>query len=154
MDLLDRVQPTARDLLDRVDAALLTSGAPAGNPIWPLLARVGALPGEAVEHLASVSPGPLVAAGDPVRIQARGYETQQATVPMPAAWRGPAAEGFASQWSTLSGHLAGDPESMAGRLADTARYAEEVAGWLARSRQALAGTLAECLGSAEAVTLR
>jgi hypothetical protein len=154
MDLLDRIHPPARDLLDRIDAALIAGGAPAGHPILPLLRRLGALPGDVVAHLAAVVPEPLTSAGDPVRREADGYESGQASVPVPAAWRGPAAESFAAQWSTVSGHLAGDPASMAGRLGSTAAYLDDVVAWLLRGRRALAGALAECLGSAEAVTLR
>jgi len=47
MDLLDRVTGPAADLLARVDDGLLAEGAPAGHPIWPLLRRAGALPGDA-----------------------------------------------------------------------------------------------------------
>jgi hypothetical protein len=43
---------------------------------------------------------------------------------------------------------------MAGRLGATASYLDDVAAWLVRGRRALAGALAECLGSAEAVALR
>ncbi|GAA5177648.1 hypothetical protein GCM10023322_02820 [Rugosimonospora acidiphila] len=154
MDLLDRTYPSARDLLDRVDATLLAGGVPPGHPILALLRRLGALPGDVAAHLAEVAPGPLIAAGDPLGRQADGYEAAQASVPMPAAWRGPAAEGYAAQWSTLSGYLAGDPASMAGRLRATASYLDDLVAWLVRGRRALAGTLAECLGSAEAATLR
>jgi hypothetical protein len=154
MDLLDRTYPAARDLLDRIDATLIAAGAPPDHPILPLLRRLGALPGDVTAQLAAVVADPLTAAGEAVRRQAGGYETGQASVPMPAAWRGPAAEGFAAQWSTVSGHLAGDPASMAGRLEATAVYLDDVVAWLVRGRRALAGTLAECLGSAEAATLR
>jgi hypothetical protein len=154
MDLLDQIYPPARDLLDRVDAALIAGGAPPGDPILPLLRRLGALPGDTAAQLAAAVPDPLSATGDSVRRQADGYESGQASVPAPAAWRGPAAESFAARWSTLSGHLAGDPASMAGRLVATASYLDDVAAWLTRGRTAMAGTLAECLSSAEAATLR
>ncbi len=154
MDLLDRIYPVARDLLDRIDATLIASGTPADHPILPLLRRVGALPGDVAAQLAAGPADPLVEAGEAVRRQAEGYETGQASVPMPAAWRGPAAESFAARWSTVSGYLAGDSASMAGRLGATASYLDDVAAWLVRGRRALAGALAECLGSAEAVALR
>lgn len=154
MDLLDRIYPVARDLLDRIDATLIASGTPADHPILPLLRRVGTLPGDVAAQLAAGATDPLVEAGEAVRRQAEGYETGQASVPTPAAWRGPAAESFAARWSTVSGYLAGDPASMAGRLGATASYLDDVAAWLVRGRRALAGALAECLGSAEAATLR
>jgi hypothetical protein len=154
MDLLDRIYPVARDLLDRIDATLIASGTPDDHPILPLLRRVGALPGDVAAQFAAGAADPLTEAGGAMRRQAEGYETGQASVPMPAAWRGPAAESFAARWSTISGYLAGDPASMAGRLGATASYLDDVAAWLVRGRRALAGALAECLGSAEAVALR
>lgn len=154
MDLLDQIHPASRDLLDRVDATLLAAGAPEDHRIWPLLRRVGALPGEAVGHLAAATPERLAAAAVPLRDHADGYRSSVASVPAVAAWRGPAAEGFAAQWSTLSGHLAGDEETMAGRLLDTARFLDDVSGWLTRARRELAGALAECLGSAQAGAVR
>ena len=153
MDLLDRVHPIARELLTRVDATLLSSGAPDDHPIWPLLRRLGALPGEAVDHLAELAPETLSVTAGALRDRADGYRSWTASVPVVEAWRGPAAEGFAARWSTLAGHLAGDEETMAGRLVDTARYLEDVTAWLARARREVAGALAECLGSAEAATL-
>ncbi len=155
MDLLDRVYPVAVPLLDRLDATLLAGGAPADHPIWPLLRRLGALPGEIVGQLAGVVPDGLTGAADTARQQADAYRHRTDEVPMPAAWRGPAADAYAATWSGLSAHLAGSgPDSLAGRLTDTAGYLDDVAAWLARARRALAGTVAECLGSAEAVTLR
>lgn len=154
MDLLDQIHPASRDLLDRVDATLLAVGAPDDHRIWPLLRRVGALPGDAVGQLATATPQRLAAAAIPLRHHADGYGSSVASVADVAAWRGPAAEGFAAQWSTLSGHLAGDDETMAGRLLDTARFLDDVAGWLARARRELAGALAECLGSAQAGVVR
>jgi hypothetical protein len=155
MDLLDRVYPVARELLDRVDATLLAGGAPADHPVWPLLRRLGALPGELVAHLAGVVPDGLTTPGDTLRQHATGYRHRADEVPMPAAWRGPAADAYATSWSGLSAHLAGSgPDTLAGRLTDTAGYLDDVAAWLGRSRRSVAGTVAECLGSAEALTLR
>jgi hypothetical protein len=154
MDLLDRVYPAGHDLLARVDAALLAGGAPADHPFWPLARRLGGLPGELVGYLAGVHAEPLAAAADPLRQLARGYDAGLASVPPVLTWRGPAAEGFTTQWSALGAHLAGEPPSMAGRLVEMAGYTDEVAGWLARGRRELAGALAECLGSAQAVTVQ
>jgi len=154
MDLLDRVYPVAAPFLERVDASLSASGAPAGHPIWPLLRRLGALPGEVVSGLASLPPDGLTGASDALRRYAEGYERRADEVPMPAAWRGPAADAYGDLWSALSGALAGGPATLAGRLADTASYLDDVAAWTARARRALAGTVAECLGSAEALALK
>src|SRR5256885_352929 len=85
MDLLDRVYPVARELLDRVDATLLAGGAPADHPIWPLLRRLGALPGEVVAHLAGGAPGGLTETGDTLRQHADGYRHRVDAVPTPAA---------------------------------------------------------------------
>jgi hypothetical protein len=154
MDLLDRVYPVAEPLLHQVDSSLLSNGAPAGHPIWPLLCRLGALPGELVAHLVTVTPAGLTGASDSLRGHADGYRHRVDEVPMPAAWRGPAAEAYGAAWAGLSTHLAGGPDTLAGRLDDTASYLGDVAAWVGRSRRALAGTLAECLGSAEALALR
>jgi hypothetical protein len=154
MDLLDRVYPIAAGLLDQVDSTLLTAGAPAGHPIWPLLRRLGALPGELVTQVVAVDPDGLTGAPDALLGYAEGYQHRVDEVPMPAAWRGPAAEAYATAWVGLSAHLTGGPDTLTGRLTDTARYLDEVAAWIGRVRRALAGTLAECLGSAEALALR
>jgi hypothetical protein len=154
MDLLDRIHPVAAPLLDRVDASLAASGAPADHPIWPLLRRLGALPGELVAHLAATPADGLTGASDALRRHAGAYERRVDETPMPAAWRGPAAEAYAASWSGLSGSLAGGPETLAGRLSDTATYLDDVTAWLGRARRALAGTVAECLGSAEALALK
>ncbi|OLE26296.1 MAG: hypothetical protein AUG44_13420 [Actinobacteria bacterium 13_1_20CM_3_71_11] len=154
MDLLDRVYPVAAPLLDRVDASLAASGAPADHPIWPLLRRLGSLPGELVVHLAGVSRDGLTGASDALRRYAGGYRQRADEVPMPAAWRGPAAEAYGATWSGLAGQLAGGPDTLTGRLEDTASYLDDVTAWLGRTRRALAGTVAECLGSAEALALK
>src|SRR5262249_55167890 len=83
-----------------------------------------------------------------------GYLHRVDDVPMPAAWRGPAAEAYATAWTGLASHLSGGPDTLTGRLTDTASYLDEVAAWLARARRALAGTVAECLGRAQALALR
>jgi hypothetical protein len=154
MDLLDRVHPVGRDLLDRVDATLSAHGAPADHPVWPLLRRLGAPPGAVVAHLAGVSPDGLTSTAEALRREAGGYQHRTDEVPMPAAWRGPASDAYGAAWGGLSAHLAGTgPDTLAGRLTDTATYLDEVCAWIRRSRRALAGTLAECLGSGEAVTL-
>jgi uncharacterized protein YukE len=149
MDLLDRVHPVAAPLLARVDATLVASGAAAGHPIWPLLRRLGALPGELVASFAETPPDGLTAASDAMHGTADGYRARVDEVPMPAAWQGSAADAYGASWSGFSGHVG----AMADRLADTAAYLDEVTAWRLRARRALAGTVAECLGSAEAVAL-
>jgi len=154
MDLLDRVYPVAAALLEHVDASLAASGAPAGHPVWPLLRRLGALPGALVGHLVGVPRDGLTGASDALRRHAGGYRQRVDEVPMPAAWRGSAAEAYGAAWSGLAGQLADGPDTLTGRLDDTASYLDDVTAWLGRTRRALAGTVAECLGSAEALALK
>lgn len=148
MDALDQLAEPAHELLSRVDGTLTRCGAPAGHPVWPLLRRVRALPGAAVGALTELRPGPLAAAGRPLRSIASGY--REAT-PTPAAeWQGSAADEFAARWVAVCAY--GD--SLSGRLSDTDGYLSAVAGWLAGARRAVAGTLAGALVSTEAVRVR
>jgi hypothetical protein len=153
MDRLARLAAPAQDLLERVDRALLAAGAPADHPIWPLLRRLGALPGELVGQLAAADPDRLRPVGDPVRELERSYVDGADLMPGPAGWRGEAAEAFGAQWHALADHLAGGGDSMAGRLDRCVSYVDDVADWLAATRDVVAVALAECLGSIEAATL-
>ncbi|WP_213451541.1 hypothetical protein [Rhizomonospora bruguierae] len=175
MDALGRLAAPAGDLFARVDAALIRAGAPEEHPIWPLLRRVGALPGEAVAAVVALRPGGLTRAAAPLRGLAEEYERAATTGARAAGqgapgrgaaghgaggggaigdgWSGAGADAFAGHWSSLAGHLAGPEESLAARLRATAGYAEAVADWMADTRAALAAALAEALGSAEAVAL-
>ncbi len=154
MDLLARLAAPAQDLLERVDGALVAGGAPAGHPIWPLLRRLGALPGDLVSHLCAATPGSLRPATEPLRSLTHSYVDGPDLMPGTAGWRGEAAEAFGAQWHALAGHLADGPDSMAARLVATSSYVDDVAEWLAATRDAVAVAVAECLGSAEAATLR
>ncbi|MFV2012442.1 MULTISPECIES: hypothetical protein [unclassified Micromonospora] len=161
MDVLDRVAAPARDLLARVDALLIGTGAPPGHPVWPLLRQVRALPGDAVAAFVAVRPEPLAAAGAALRPQLDGYAEAVDVLSGRLDWSGPAAQAYDAARRTLATRLTGgggggaaDPDSLAGRLTATAGYAEAVAGWAALSRAGLAAVLAEALGSAEAVTVR
>src|SRR5581483_7838900 len=78
MDALNQVAGAGRDLLARVDAALLAAGAPADAPIWPLLRRTGALPGEALEFVLSLNPEPMRSAGAELRGRAAEFAEQRA----------------------------------------------------------------------------
>jgi hypothetical protein len=154
MDLLARLVPPAQDLLERVDLALLAGGAPADHAIWPLLRRLGALPGELVTELSATAPAALHVAADPLHDLARSYVDGPDLMPGTAGWRGDAAEAFGTQWRSLARHLSDGPDSMAGGLSRTASYLDDVAAWLAATRDGVAFALAACLGSAEAATLR
>src|SRR5262245_16978687 len=134
MDLLARLAAPGQDLLGRVDRALLAGGAPADHEIWPLLRRVGALPGDLVGHLWAGAPDALRPAGDPLRSLVHSYVDGVELMPGTAGWRGDAAEAFGAQWRALAVHLADGPDSMAARLDDTASYVDDVADWLARTR--------------------
>ena len=149
MDALDRLLTPGRDLLARVDDTLVACGAPADHPLWTLLRRVGALPGDAVEAIAALQPQPLTAAADVAHGLTDAYA---APVADPGEWTGTAAQAYAARWQDLSAYL-GNP-GVTGRLVDTARYLAEVADWIRTARRDLAGALAEALCSAEAVRLR
>jgi hypothetical protein len=150
MDALDRLAGPAHDLLSRVDDMLTRAGAPDDHPLWPLLRRLRVLPGDAVAAVAALRPAPLVAAGSALRTLSSQYAQPPAWQGQ-GAWQGPAAEAFTARWTTLSAYV---EQGLAGRMADTAAYAEAVADWASRTRLAVARTLAAVMTSAEAVTLR
>jgi len=158
LDGLARIEPYARELLVRVDAALIALGAPPEHPIWVGLRRLGATPGDAVAFLLAADPEPLRAAGAALREQMREYSS--ARIPASIPWHGVAGEAFGAQAAALRAYLgvgveeAPDPESHCGRLDATASYVEEVADWYERSRASLARTLADVLNSTQAVTVR
>lgn len=152
MDRLDRLAEPGLDLLRRVDT-LLAAGAPEGHRVWPLLRRMQVLPGEAVRTFLDLHPAPLADAGHVVRQFVRGYDEVCAALTDPDFWSGPAASAYGEVRGALLKHLDEGPESLVGRLDSTAGYADALADWVERSRLALARTLAEVLGSAEAVTV-
>jgi hypothetical protein len=147
MDALDRLAGPAQELLSRVDTTLARAGAPSDHPLWPLLRQLRVLPGDAVATVAALKPAPLSAAGLALRTLSRQYAQPRVT---PPSWTGPAAEAFTARWASLSAHV---EHGLAGRLAETACYAEEVADWVSRTRLAVARTLAVVLTSAEAVAV-
>ncbi|MFC0526724.1 hypothetical protein [Phytohabitans kaempferiae] len=149
MDALDQLAGSATALLDRVDAALTTTGAPGGHPIWPLLRRLGALPGAATSTIAGLRPAPLAAAGPSLRSLIQMYEQRSETIADSGSWEGAGAEVFAAHRAALSAHLG----EMAGKVAATEGYSAAVAEWIEESRDGLARELAAVLGSREAVTV-
>jgi hypothetical protein len=161
MDVLDRVTEAGRDLLGRVDDALSAGGAPTDHTIWPLLRHMGALPGDIFEGFCALRPAPVQTAALDLHRRAEGYSDERAELDATAAavhWSGDAGAEFGARWQALGGYLGAQPvpseESMAGRLAATASYADEVARWMGDARTAMAHTVAEALGSMEAVRLR
>lgn len=151
MDLLDRLAAPATDLLTRVDAALVRSGAPDDHPMWSLLRRVRALPGEAVAAFVAVSPAALADTGVVLRGLCARYAQAEAMLPIELAWRGAGADSFVPQWRALRGHLGSD---LTDRLRATVSYVDAVGDWTRETRHALARTLVVVLASAEAVSVR
>lgn len=152
-DPLDHLAGPGTDLLRRVDDLLAVAGAPDDHRIWPLLRALGALPADALGTIVALRPAPLAAAGHAVRTLSEEYDHARANLTTGDPWQGAGAQAYAAHRDALAAYLDGDPESLTGRLAATAAYAEAVDDWVARSRQALARTLADVLGSAEAVTV-
>lgn len=150
MDLLDRVRPAAEDLLGRVDAALTGLGAPAGHPIWALLRRVGATPYDAFAHVASLAPDPLRQTRDALRRTARQWPALIAALPAAVDSHGIAAQAYAGARPAIGTDLDG----LVDGLDATGRYLDEVADWMTGVRRALAGEVATCLGSRQALVLR
>lgn len=154
-DLLARVDDVARDLLSRVDAILLVAGVPAGHPAAALLPEARALPGEAFAGFAGMSPAALADAAHALRGLLDRYAVEHRRLAARPRWEGATAAAALSRAAGLTGRLHGSGgDTLGGRLAATVRYLEEVAGWLSAARDAMAVTVARCLTSAEAVTVR
>jgi hypothetical protein len=158
MDTLDLVADAGRDLLSRVDAALLAAGTPAGHPVRGLLRRAGALPGDAFRSVVALRPSPLLAAAAELRGLAAGHARRHAGLAAPVDWAGAGAQAYTVRRDALARYLgqgldAGE-DSAAGRLLATAGYLDAVAEWVDGSRRAVAGAVAAALSSAEAVRLR
>jgi hypothetical protein len=152
MDPLDRVGGAARDLCERIDATLMSLGAPAGHPVWSLLRRVGATTATAVSHVAATRPDETRAAAAALRRVATGRRTALDALPGRLEGRGAAVEAYAARAGEIADDLG--VTGHGGRLDATVDYLDAVAAWIDASRHALARELAVCLGSREAVTLR
>jgi hypothetical protein len=151
MDALDLVLAPARDLLGRVDAALMSTGAPADHAIWPLLRRVGSLPGDALEFTAGLDVAALDAAAHEVRAHADRYAELGTHIEIDE-WTGLAAATFAAHSRRLYDHLCAE-DGLAGRLLATAAHFARLAAWGAELRREVAFAIVEALTSIEAVTL-
>jgi len=153
MDALDRLEPVARELVHRADEYLAQQGAPADHPVWTLLRRVGAVPSDAVCFVAGQRPDRLRHLGDAIREHTAGYHA--ASIPTALDWAGSAGTAYAAQAAALAAHQGGDgPDSLAGRLVETAGYLDAVADWQQGTRDQLARALADILTSAQAVVVR
>ncbi len=148
-DALDRLAEPGADLLGRVDAALLAHGFPAGHPIADLLRRLGALPADALHAITALRPAPLRTAASELRQTLDGYQRRRDLLPAPPRWTGAAGDRFATLQTALTGFL-GDTAG-AGRA--TVAYLDDVTEWMTQARSATARTLADVLGSAEAIQL-
>lgn len=153
MDVLDQLAEPAVDLLDRVDGVLAAAGAPDGHRIWPLLRRLRVLPGDALHAVLALRPAPLVTTGARTRDLLGAYDEVRGVLTDGGTWQGPAAEAYARHRDALRTYLVDGAESLAGRLESTAAYADAVADWIDRTRGALARTVGDVLGSAEAVAV-
>lgn len=153
MDPLDHLAGPAIDLLARVDDVLDRVGAPDNHRLWPLLRRVRALPGDAAGAIFALRPSALAAAADTLRGLHSAYDEARAALLAPPPWSGAAATAYESHRTALVGALGPDGWGLTGRLAQTVSYLDDVAGWAAASREALARVLADALCSAEAVAV-
>jgi hypothetical protein len=152
-DRLDQLVQAAGPLLSRVDAVLSELGAPEGHHVWPELRRVRLLPGDAVRAVCDLQPEAIRETVPELRANARSYADLADSVPFAGEWSGDAAEMYEQARRRVAEHLNGGPESLARRMELTADFAEALTEWMTRARDDLAMTLAEVLGSAEAVTL-
>ncbi|MBV1851912.1 hypothetical protein [Catellatospora tritici] len=153
MDALARLHSHTAGLLGQVDDLLARCGAPADHPIWPLLRRTGALPGDLVGGLAAWSPGPWLEQAEVLRRAARDADDLVADLPVERAgtygWSGPAADAFAVRAGAVRGQVRDWSEQV---RADAERLGE-LAHWLQDARQRAARVLARVASSAQAVAL-
>ncbi|MET7395649.1 hypothetical protein ABZS66_19375 [Dactylosporangium sp. NPDC005572] len=159
MDALDRLAEVGQDLLRRVDATLVDRGAPPGDPIWPLLRQVGALPGDVLRFGLRLDERALRSTANEVRAVADRFthEHRLLTAGIDAGtWEGTGAEAFASVWRSLTDHLGttDDGPTICGRLVATGSYVDALADWIAGLRGELAEAIARVATSTEAVTVR
>jgi hypothetical protein len=148
-DLLDRVRPSAGELLSMVDTMLVVHGAPAEHPVWAAARRVGATPQAAVEHFDDLDATRLRLASTRLRGNAREVTGVLASVPE-AGWTGAGADAYVARRHALDGFV----DDIDNRLIATADHVDTIADWIDGSRDAIARDLAECLGSQDAVLIR
>jgi hypothetical protein len=149
MDALARLQPTAAGLLAQVDEVLTHYGAPADHEVWPLLRRLGALPGDAVTAVAGWTAEPWTQQAETMRRQAESGAAQVDLLRSLTAWEGPAGEAF----TVRLGAASEDSAALVERITASAEQLEQLAQWLTAGRQSLARILGRVLSSAEAVYL-
>jgi hypothetical protein len=153
MDTLDHAMGTAGTLLIRIDEVLGAVGAPRDHGVWDEMRRVRLLPGDAARAVVALRAAELVAASPELRADARAYAGIAESLPPPGEWRGEAADAYDTARQRIADHLSGGPDSLDERLEATADLADALAEWMAQTRSDLAVTLAEVLGSAEALSI-
>ncbi|WP_155368963.1 hypothetical protein [Catellatospora vulcania] len=149
MDALTRLHRGTTGLLARVDGCLTRWGAPEGHPVWPLLRRTGALPGDAVAGLAGWSVQPWLEQRDSLRLQLAEAQVIGERLARVPAWDGRAGDAFAAARDRVSrefGHWAD-------RLHAEAVFHQELAATLGEGKARVARALGRVAGSAEAVVL-
>lgn len=149
MDALQQLQGNTAGLLAQVDESLARWGAPEQHPVWQLLRRTGALPGDAVAGLAGWSPEPWRQQAAALRLHAGAAAAVGADLDRLPSWEGRAADAFAAA-RQRTGRDAGH---WADRLRADAAHHEELADVLTAGRASVARALARIAGSAEAVAL-
>ena len=158
-DLLDRVIAPSGDLLDRVESVLIAGGIPDGHPVAVDLRRCGSLPADAVEYVRALDPGALRALGADATTAAEAARHASDALPTAPASQGVVSTAMKVEWESLTVRLrdgsgAGAGTGLAARCERTAAGCEDLAAWAEAARADLAGALAACLGSAEAVLVR
>jgi uncharacterized protein YukE len=148
VDPLARIEPVARPLLQTVDTALGSLGAPPEHPVWGLLREVGATPGDAVTFVSMTVAAQLRETAGRLR-ELGGKYREAASAPV-VTWHGQAGDEYAAAVRALDAHLR---DGLVEGIDDTAAYLTEVAQWQERARLELAGALGDVMLSAEAVTL-
>ncbi|GAB4046222.1 hypothetical protein [Catellatospora paridis] len=149
MDALRRLNASTAGLLARVDDSLARWGAPEEHPVWPLLRRTGALPGDVVSGLADWSPEPWRQQAAALRGHAEAARAVGGGLDRLPSWEGTAGDAFAVARQRISR----EARHRADRLRADAVFHDELADVLTAGRARVARGLARVAGSAEAVAL-
>lgn len=149
MDALRHLHASTAGLLARVDDSLARWGAPEEHPVWPLLRRTGALPGEVVSGLADWSPEPWRQQAAALRGHAEAARAVGGGLDRLPSWEGAAGDAFAVARQRISG----EARHRADRLRADAVFHDELADVLTAGRARVARKLARVAASAEAVAL-
>ncbi|MEV0454737.1 hypothetical protein [Catellatospora methionotrophica] len=149
MDALTHLHHSTSGLLARVDGCLVRWGAPEGHPVWALLRRTGALPGDAVAGLIGWPVAPWLEQKDRLRLQLSEVEEIGEQLGRVPAWDGRAGDAFAASRDRVSREF----EQWAERLRADVTFHEELVTALGDGRARVARRLAQVAGSAEAVVL-